>query len=122
MRPIDQLTRRTFPFAIDQHGNLHSVPIVHVVRNELEMPFQFAGIGIERDGAVGIEVVAGPRIAVPVGRRIAGTPDDQVLGGSKEPVSQVEPPPVFQVLPTQAQAAFLGMVQKRQRRFPVAAS
>ena len=39
------------------------------------MPLELAGIGVERDGGIGVEIVAGAHIGVPVGRGIADTPD-----------------------------------------------
>ena len=52
---------------------------MHVVRHKLEVPFQLAGIGIEGDGGIRIQVIAGPDVAVPIGRWIAHAPDNQVL-------------------------------------------
>ena len=43
------------------------IPVVHVVRRELVMPFQLAGVGIERDERIAIEVVALAAVAVVIG-------------------------------------------------------
>src|SRR5207245_1764470 len=59
-------------------GSLRRVPVVHVVRRVLEVPFLRAGIRIESDQAVRIEIVALAHIAVPVGSRIPRTPVDGV--------------------------------------------
>ena len=76
--PQHQLARRALPIRVDQHGDLHRVVVVRIVRRELEMPFELAGIGIERDHGIGIEIVAGALRGIPVGAGIAGAPVDQV--------------------------------------------
>src|SRR6185437_15640125 len=46
------------------------------------------GVGVERDDAIGIEIVAGAVVAVPAGVGIAGTPEGQVgfgIVGSGDP-------------------------------------
>ena len=45
---------------------------------ELEVPLQRAGVGVERDHRVGVEVVAGPQVRVPVGAGVADAPVGQV--------------------------------------------
>src|ERR1051326_5438847 len=45
------------------------------------MPFEFAGIGIERDDGIGIKIVARPLIGVPIGPRVANSPISEVERG-----------------------------------------
>ena len=54
------------------------IPIVGVVGRELEVPFELAGVAIERHERTGVEVVAAARIGIPVGTGIADAPVDQV--------------------------------------------
>ena len=44
---------------VDQDVGFGGVAIVQVVRRELVVPLEVAGLGIEREDAVGVEVVAG---------------------------------------------------------------
>jgi hypothetical protein len=41
-----------------EHRHLRGVVVELVVRRELVVPLQLAGVGVERDDAVAIEVVA----------------------------------------------------------------
>ena len=68
-------------FDIDQDQAIGRVVIPHVVGRGLEMPAQFAAVGIERNDRIGIEIVTLARIAVEQGRRIAGRPIKQVALG-----------------------------------------
>src|SRR2546422_10251680 len=47
------------PHPIDEDDVLRRIPIVAVVRCELEMPLPLAGIGVQRDHGVREEIVAG---------------------------------------------------------------
>ena len=76
--PQHHLRRRAAPVHVDEHRHLHRVVVVAVVGRELVVPLQLAGVGVERDDRVGIEVVAGPLIGIPVGPRIADAPVGQV--------------------------------------------
>src|SRR6185503_5219364 len=49
-----------------------------VIGRELEIPLQRAGVGVQRDDAVGIEIVALTLRRIPVGAGIAGTEIDGV--------------------------------------------
>ena len=74
--------QRLLAHAVDrrlgQHRHLRRVPVVHVVRRELVVPLERAGVGVERDDRVGVEVVAVAIVAVEIGAGIAGAPVDQV--------------------------------------------
>src|SRR5579859_4645428 len=64
-----------FVALIDHDGNLRGIPIVFVVPGELEIPFEFAGVRIEGQQGVTVEIVAGAPDAAIAGRRIAGGPE-----------------------------------------------
>ena len=77
--PQHQLARPALPLHVDEHRNLRGVPVVLVAGRELVVPLQFSRVGVERDHAVGIQVVGGrARVAVPARVRIAGSPERQV--------------------------------------------
>ncbi len=63
---------------IDHHGNLRGVLIVLVVPGELEIPFEFAGVRIESQQGVTVEIVTGAADAAIGWRRIAGGPESCV--------------------------------------------
>ena len=72
--PKHRLARLPFPVQIGEHGNLHRVVIEAVMRRELKMPFQFAGVGVERHHRIGIEVVAVAQFRIPIGAGISNAP------------------------------------------------
>ena len=88
MRPVDQLPGFPLPVAVHQHRNLHRVPVVGVMRHKLVMPFQLAGIHVEGDCGIGVQVVAFPNIGVPVRRRVSNAPNQQIelrIKGTRHP-------------------------------------
>ena len=92
--PEHGLSRLSPPRDIGQHGNLHGIPVELVVRRELVVPLQLAGVGVERDDRTAVEVVAGA-----ASRRCSrgpGFPTPQnvrFVSGSYEPVTQIDAPP-----------------------------
>src|SRR6185503_20766490 len=63
-------------------------PVVRVVWRVLEMPLQRAGIRIQREERIGVEIGARTALAIPVRVRIAGAPVEQVqrrVVGAGEP-------------------------------------
>src|SRR5439155_21257628 len=48
------------------------------MRSELEMPFEFPGVGIESEHRAGVQILARAKVAVVIRPWIAGTPVDQV--------------------------------------------
>ena len=95
-----QLARPSLPLRIHQHRRLRGVPVPQIVRRELVVPLQLAGLGIQRQDAVGIQIVARAIVAVNIpspGCRSASTacrcPD------RKTPVNQVGAPPCSMPLP-----------------------
>ena len=75
---IIDLARAALELDIGQHRNLRGVPIEFVVRRELVVPLQLAGIGVERDHRGTVQVVAQARIAVPIRTGIPGSPEGQI--------------------------------------------
>ena len=62
---------------VDQERRRDLVPVPRPVVVVLVVPLQLAGVGVERDHRVGVEVVAGPLVADPR-PRVAGAPVGQV--------------------------------------------
>ena len=81
VRHHHDLARPAADREIGEHRHLVRVPVVRVVRRVLEVPLQRAGVRIERDERIGVEVGAGPALAVPVGVRVAGAPVKKVQRG-----------------------------------------
>ena len=52
------LRGRALPLDVGQHRHLRRVVVELVVRRELVVPLQLAGVGVERDDAVAVQVVA----------------------------------------------------------------
>ena len=102
LRLAHSITLRIRPLTLDvgEHGHLRGVVVHLVVRRELVMPFQLAGVGVERDHAVGVEVVAEPDVAVACRARdcrfprTSGSFRDRTRRCSRSPA-----PPVFQDSP-----------------------
>ena len=69
------------PVQIGEHRHLHRIVVVGVVRRELEMPSEPAGVGVERDDRVGVEVVARPLRRIPVGTGVAHAPIREIQIG-----------------------------------------
>ena len=76
----DDLARFTVDRHVVEHVNADLVIVPRVVRQVLEIPGELAGIDVERDDGVSVEVVAGTRHRIVVGNRVAGAPDGE-LGG-----------------------------------------
>src|SRR5882762_9849247 len=51
------------------------------MRRELEMPLQSSGVGIQREHAIGVEIIAGPRAAIEIRRWITCAPVQRVEFG-----------------------------------------
>src|SRR5262249_20099034 len=62
------------PVGVDQHRRFGGVPIPKIVRSELVIPAELSGLGVERQDAVGVQVVAQPVVAVVFGGGISGRP------------------------------------------------
>src|SRR5205809_7713239 len=76
--PQHDFARTALPLHSRNHGNLGGVVVELVVRRELVVPLQFAGIGVESDHGAAVEIVAIAFVAVPVWSRISNTPIDEI--------------------------------------------
>ena len=65
------------PGRVDQRRRFLRVVVPDVVRRELEVPLQDAGLRVQRDDRIGIEIVAAAVVADEIRRRIAGRPVQQ---------------------------------------------
>jgi hypothetical protein len=79
--PQHDFARLSFPLDIGEHGDLRGIVIHLVMRRELVKPFQLARVGIQREHAIGIQVVAEAAVAVGIGIGIAGAPISEVQVG-----------------------------------------
>ena len=69
-------------------GHLHGIVIELVVRRELVIPFQLAGVGVQRDHRTAVEIVAHADIAVLIRARVADAPIGEVerrIVGARHP-------------------------------------
>src|SRR6266478_8297337 len=78
VRLYNKFSRLTAESGIDEDGSFDGVIVEQVVRRELKIPFELAGVRIEGKQAIGVEVVAQARTSIEVGRRITGAPEDGV--------------------------------------------
>src|SRR5262249_1070734 len=94
IRVQQQLAHAAVKGHVDQHGPALRVPVMRVVRCELEMPFELSGLEIERDNRAGVKIVAAPSASVEIRPGISGGPVEQVqirIEGSAEPGSPATP-------------------------------
>ena len=75
-----QLHRLAVDSGVEGDELVHAVEVPAVMRGGLIVPLDDAGVGIDRQRAAGIEVVAGAHVAVP-GAGVAGAHEDQVAVG-----------------------------------------
>src|SRR5712692_3455941 len=78
VRMNDKLLGPAVSCDVDQHRLVRGIEVPRVVRNLLIVPVQLSGVGINRDYAVGVEVLAGPHRIIEVRRRIADAPINQI--------------------------------------------
>src|SRR4029077_19390158 len=79
--PVHELPLPAAKFGIYQHGNLHGIPVVNVMRRELKVPFQLARVCVEGNHTQRIKIVSPPDIAVPIRRGVTGAPVNEVERG-----------------------------------------
>jgi len=72
--PTAYLAPIPFPVQVGEYRNLRRVPIGAVARRELEIPFQFARVGIQRHYRATIKVIARANVRIIVRPRIGRTP------------------------------------------------
>ena len=81
IRLHQQLSGLSLVGRIYQHRCLIGIPIVRVVGRELEIPFELSCIGVQRDDAIGVEIIASAAASVEIWPGVAGWPIDQVQCG-----------------------------------------
>src|SRR5207253_585298 len=81
IRDHHDLTASSAEVNVRQDGRVSGIPIMRVMRRELIIPAQFAGIRIEREKTIRIEIVSLATAAEIQWRRIAGSPVDQIEVG-----------------------------------------
>ena len=59
---------------VDDHGRLSAVPIVQIVWRKLVIPFQLAGVRLQRQYGRGVKIIALPLISVVGWIRVADAP------------------------------------------------
>src|SRR5262249_33631532 len=59
----EQFARLAFEFRIKKHRRLDGVPIMNVMRRNLEIPHEFSRVRIQRNDAARVEIVARSRFA-----------------------------------------------------------
>src|SRR6185436_11491455 len=55
-----KLARLALPLGIDEHGRLLRVPVVNIVRRELEIPPELSCLRLQRKDRIAIQVVSQP--------------------------------------------------------------
>ncbi len=74
VRPAEDQTLRAADRKVGQDRVLGRIPIVVVVRTELEMPGELARARVQRNHAVREQIVAGTYVGVEIRSRIADAP------------------------------------------------
>ena len=106
---------------VHEDVGLVRIPIANIVRRELVVPLQFSGGGIERQDAVGEQIVAASLAIVGIRPRIAGGPDRACRSRDRRNRSaRSPPPPVATAVPFQVSkpgSPLAGTVQWRHDAF-----
>src|SRR5262249_2535080 len=78
VRPEHDFPRRSLPRHVSEYRNLHRVVVRFVVRRNWEMPFQLAGIRIECDNRIAVQIVAAAVVTVVIRTWVADAPIREV--------------------------------------------
>src|SRR5262249_54969931 len=78
IRPKHGLAHLALVLDVCQYRHLSGVVVHLIVRGELVVPLQFAGVRVKSDHAVRIEIVTEADRTIAVGRRIARSPEGQI--------------------------------------------
>src|SRR4029077_11604647 len=78
IRECQQLARASVEIQINEHGNFRGIPVMRVGWSELEMPFQFSTVGVERDHAIAVKIVARLLPNIVLRRGISPAPVNQI--------------------------------------------
>ena len=99
----DDLPAAAVDRRVVQHVDADFVEVPRIVRRVLEVPGQLAGVDVQRDDGVGVEVVAGTRLRIVDRDRIAGAPDRElrrrIVGAGLPEAAAAGLPGVVRVLP-----------------------
>src|SRR5229473_577158 len=79
-----RLDRLSVDLGVDQQGGRHFVPVKRIVRRVLMIALQLAGLDVERQRRVRVQVVAGTIVSNPR-RRISSAPVSDVQCGIEDP-------------------------------------
>ena len=74
----EKFARFAVEIGVEEDGDFGGVPIVEIEGSELEIPLEFAGVGIEGDDGIGIKIFAFAFGAVVGGSGIAGGPVEKI--------------------------------------------
>ena len=74
----DDLAGLAVDRGVVEHVDADLVVVPRVVRRVLEIPGELAGVDVERDRRVGVEIVARARLRIVLRNRIAGAPDREL--------------------------------------------
>ena len=78
VREEQELARSAAEVGVDEDGDFRGVDIVDVVRRELKMPAQRAGVDVHGNQRIGVQVVALANVADEIGPGIASSPVRQI--------------------------------------------
>src|ERR1700687_2420924 len=81
VRFYQEFARLPLVHGIHENGSFRGVIVKKIVGRELEIPFEFAGLGIQGEYAIGIEIIAGPRPAIEIRSWVAGSPVQRIEFG-----------------------------------------
>src|SRR5205085_8309635 len=77
----DDLAAATADGLVIKHVDADFVEVPGVVRRVLEVPGELAGVDVQRDDRVGVEVVAGTRLRIVDRHRVPRAPDGELRRG-----------------------------------------
>src|SRR5262249_48321182 len=99
----DDLALLAIDYLIIEHVDADLVVIPRVVRRVLEVPDQLAGVDVERNDRVGVEIVAGAGLGIVLRHWISGPPDREpgrrIVGTGLPQAATTRLPGVVLVLP-----------------------
>ena len=98
------------PHAVDQDEVFGGIPVARIVRRELIVPFELAGIGVDGKDGTGVEVVAHAHFAVDIGTGVAYGPIEGIEIGI---VTAGEPHAAGAVFPAIAGPCFVAGLARR---------
>ncbi len=122
IRVQHQFARLTLPICDSQNRGLRGITIPQIVRRELVVPFEAAGLPVDGEDTVGIKVVSRAIVTVVLSRWIAGRPVDGIQFGivaACKPCGRTSVSRTSSLPGIDPGSPFAGTVAKRQTSFPV---